>query len=130
MHTPCPNASLSKAHGWGLHTIQKQQSVASTIIIFDIVKEELNTIQPHAPLIFNALPFLMAVYKQHKQSYQGVTNAFEIVYMNIAILVTLAIIETLEAFKSWVKKTINNYQSFFQCESLVYWIINSILQVT
>jgi hypothetical protein len=80
--------------------------------VFDIVKMELSQLLPEAQPSYNALPFLMASYKQHKQTYRWLTNAFHTIYTNIASLVTVATLIVLDSFKVWAKKLDAGYRSF------------------
>ena len=38
--------------------------------------------------------------------------------------------EVLESFKGWAKKIVAGYRNFLQCDTSVFWIIDSVLQVT
>jgi hypothetical protein len=85
---------------------------------------------PEAPPLHNALPFLMASYKQHKSSYRWLTNATQTVYTNIASLLTITTMTELESFKIWAKKTDARYCSFLQTNTSSFWIIDSVMDVT
>lgn len=98
--------------------------------ILDEVKTELLQILPEAPPAFNALPFLMASFKQHKQKYRWLTNAFQTIFTQIAKLITVASMTILESFKSWARDTIEGYRNILRCNTSIFWIVDSILQVT
>ena len=72
--------------------------------IFDSVKAKLLSLLPESPPVFTALPFLMALFKQHKQKYRWVTNAHNTIYTNVASLLIVATMQILESFKGWAKK--------------------------
>lgn len=98
--------------------------------IFDSIRAEILEILPESPIAYNALPFLMATFKQHKAKYRWLTNAFQTVYSNIAKLLTIATMEVLEPFKIWAKRTIDGYANFLKVKTSIYWIIDSVMQVT
>ena len=98
--------------------------------ILDSVKEKLTLLILEIPHSFNALPFLMANYKQHKQKYRWLTNAFQTIFSHSASLLTIATMEVLEKFKVWCKKTKDGYSNFLQVNTSLYWIVDSALQVT
>lgn len=98
--------------------------------VFDKVKSEILTLLPEVPPPFNSLPFLMATFKVHKQSYRWLTNAFRTIYSNIAVLLTLTTVQILEMVKQWAKKKRDSYRSFLQIDTSLFWIIDSILQFT
>lgn len=96
--------------------------------VLDSVQEELRIFLPESPPPFNALPFLMATFKVHKQSYRWLTNAFRTTYSNIAVLLTLTTVQILEMLKAWALKKRNAYRNFLRVETSLFWIIDSILQ--
>lgn len=98
--------------------------------IFDTIRAEILEILPESPIAFNALPFLMATFKQHKAKYRWLTNAFQTVYSNLAKLLTIATMAVLEPFKIWAKRTIDGYANFLKVKTSIYWIIDSVMQVT
>jgi hypothetical protein len=98
--------------------------------ILETIKSDLLVILPECSQLFNALPFIMATYKLHKQKCQWLTNVFQTIYSNIASLLTLAIIEVLEMFKIWCKKTRDGYNRFLSTQTSLFWSVDSILQVT
>jgi hypothetical protein len=98
--------------------------------IFDTVKLELIQLLPEAQPSYNALPFLMASYKQHKHTYRWLTNAAHTVYTNIASLLTVATLTVFDSFKKWAKKTDTGYQSFLQVNTSSFWVIDSVMDVT
>lgn len=98
--------------------------------VLDAVLEDLRIILPEIPPPFNSLPFLMATFKVHKQSYRWLTNAFRTVYSNIAVLLTLTTVQILEKIKAWCLKKREAYRNFLRVETSIFWIIDSILQFT
>jgi hypothetical protein len=100
------------------------------IAVFDSVKTKLATIFLEITPTYQALPFLMATFKQHKGKYRWLTNAFRTVYTNIAALLTVATLAVLEAFKTWAQKTTDGYRNFLRINTSIFWIVDSSLQVT
>lgn len=98
--------------------------------VFDSVNGDIMRILPEAPPAYNSLPFLMATYKQHKQKYRWLTNAFRTVYSNIATLITLATMAVLDHFRVWAKKTVTGYNRFLKIDTSILWMVDSILHVT
>lgn len=98
--------------------------------VFDTVKDDLVRLLPEAPPKHNALPFLMASYKQHKLKYRWLTNAFHTVYTSIASLLTIATMQVLETFRTWARKTVAGYRSFLKTNTSIFWMVDSVLQVT
>lgn len=80
--------------------------------------------------MFNKLPFLMATFKQHKLKYRWLTNAFQTIYSNIASLLTVATMEVLEMIRVWAQKTVAGYRAFLKTDTSIFWMIDSVLQVT
>jgi hypothetical protein len=98
--------------------------------ILDSVKEQLLILLPECPPIYNALPYLMATYKLHKTNYRWLTNAYQTVFSNIAILFTLTSNILLESIKIWARSTEKGLKNFLQVETSFYWIIDSVLDAT
>jgi hypothetical protein len=80
------------------------------IAVFDNVMHEVTELLPEAPPLFKALPYLMATYKLHKKKYRWLTNAFQTVYTNIALMLTVSTVQILESFKSWAKCMNDGYR--------------------
>ena len=74
-------------------------SLPSTILTS--LSSDLMDLLPEFPPQFQALPYLMTTFKQHKNKYRWLTNAFQTVFSNIAVLLTLTSKPILEAFKTW-----------------------------
>ena len=98
--------------------------------VLEVVRNELIQLLPEAPPVHIALPFLMASYKQHKLKYRWLTNAFHTIYTNIASILTIATMEVLEAFRTWARKTVSGYRNFLGIDTSIFWMVDSILQVT
>ena len=98
--------------------------------IFDTVKRQLMTLVPECPPCYNALPYLMATYKLHKTKYRWITNAYQTVFSNLAILLTLTSNVILDSIKSWAHSTEKGYQNFMQVKTSLYWIIDSVMDAT
>lgn len=112
--SPCKNHDV-----WDLQTS-----------IFDTVKGQLIVLVPECPPIFNALPYLMAMYKLHKAKYRWITNAYQTVFSNLAILLTLTSNVILDTIKCWAQVTEKGYKNFMQVQTSLYWIIDSVMDAT
>ena len=97
--------------------------------VLDSVRDELSIILPESPPVYSELPFLMAVFKQHKLKYRWLTNAHNTIYSNVASLLTSLTMVILESFKGWARKRTSSYRSFLGCDTSIFWIVYSILQV-
>ena len=95
-----------------------------------MTKLQLIELLPECLPIFNALPYLIASYKLHKTNYRWLTNAFQTVFSNLAILLTLTSIEILESIKLWAKVTERGIKNFLHIDTSLYWIIDSIMDAT
>lgn len=97
--------------------------------ILDKVNDDLKDILPEIATPFQALPYLMATFKQHKMKYRWLTNAYETVYSGIAHLITIASMLVLEAVKSWSAEMSTCYRNFLQVDTSLYWLVNSAIEV-
>jgi hypothetical protein len=98
--------------------------------ILDQVLEELKEILPESPPPYQALPYLMATYKQHRAKYCWLTNAYCTIFSNIALLLTICSKLVLESFKGWAHSKVKSYKTFLQVDTSLYWIIDSIIDKT
>jgi hypothetical protein len=98
--------------------------------VLDQVSEEVERILPKSPPPYQALPYLMATYKQHKSKYRWLTNAYCTVFSNIAPLLTITSKTILELFKEWARSKVHTYKTFLNVETSLYWIIDSIIDTT
>jgi hypothetical protein len=112
--TPCKDNSL-----WTL-----------SYTILDQVSEELKQVLPESPPPYQALPYLMATYKQHKTKYRWLTNAYCTVFSNIALLLTIASKLVLHSFKGWASSKLKDYKTFLQVNTSFFWIVDSIIDTT
>ena len=108
---PCKNGSI-----WSLPTT-----------ILDQTSFDLRRILPEFMPQFQTLPYLMATYKQHKGKYRWLTNAFQTVFSNIALLLTISSKLMLESFKTWAHTRVDDYRRFLGVKTSIYWIIDSII---
>jgi hypothetical protein len=69
--------------------------------ILDQVSTDLKNILPKFLPTFQALPYLMATFKQHKNKYRWLTNAFHMVFSSIATVLTITSKLLLESVKAW-----------------------------
>jgi hypothetical protein len=112
--TPCKDLTL-----WSLPTS-----------ILDLAKLQLTRLLLECLPIFNALPCLMASYKLHKNKYKWLTNAFQTVFSNLAILLTLTSTVILESIKLWARSIERRIKNFLHVDTSLYWIIDSIMDAT
>ena len=98
--------------------------------ILDMTKLQLIKLLPECLPIFNALPYLIASYKLHKTKYKWLTNAFQTVFSNLAILLILTSTEILESIKLWAKVTERGIKNFLHIDTSLYWIIDSMMDAT
>jgi hypothetical protein len=63
------------------------------------IQADLRNILPELKISHQALPYLMATYKQHKNKYRWITNAFQTCYSGIAHLITICNMLILESIK-------------------------------
>jgi len=93
--------------------------------ILDQTATEISDLVPQLSIPYVALPYLMATYKQHKNKYRWLTNAFNTIYSNIAHLLTIATMQILEQLKNWAEVTMTGYTRFLRCKTSIFWMINS-----
>jgi hypothetical protein len=98
--------------------------------ILDQVSQDLMKILPESPPPYQALPYLMATFKQHKGKYRWLINAYCTVFSNIAVLLTISSKLLLDTFKQWAQSKEKGYKTFFQVNTSLYWIIDSIIDTT
>lgn len=98
--------------------------------ILDMVLAELHNILPDCPPPCEALPYLMATFKQHKNKYRWLTNAHCTVFTNIAVLLTITSKVILDAFKSWARLTEEGYERFLNVKTNLFWLVDSIIDTT
>jgi hypothetical protein len=98
--------------------------------ILDKVSHNSSQMLPECFLPFQFVPYLMAIYIKYKAKYKWETNAHNIVFSNIAVLLTITSKVILESVKTWAQFKVINYKNFLQVITRVYWIINSIIDVT
>jgi hypothetical protein len=81
------------------------------------LENEISGLVPKLVISHKALPYLMATYKQHKNKYRWLTNAFHILYSNLAHLLTISTMTVLEYVKEWATKTVHGYSNFLRCDT-------------
>ena len=94
------------------------------------IQVDLRNILPEIKIAHQALPYLMATYKQHKNKYRWITNAFQTCYSGIAHLITICNMLILESIKEWAAQTTRGYKNFLQADTSLFWIVNSAIDVT
>ena len=98
--------------------------------ILDKVFHDLSKLLPECLPPYQALPYLMATYKQHKAKYRWLTNAHNTVFSNIALLLTITSNLILESVKIWAHTKVSNYENFLQVDTSIFWLVNSIIDTT
>ena len=72
----------------------------------------------------------MATFKQHKGKYRWLTNAFQTMFSNIALLLTITSKVILDSLKSWACLKNQSYKNFLQVNTSTLWIVDSIIDTT
>ena len=98
--------------------------------ILDQVSKGLKGILPKCSPPYQSLSHLMATYKQHKDKYRWLTDAFYTVFSNIALLLTITSKKILESFKEWACFIITTYKTFLKVDISVFLIMDSIIDTT
>jgi hypothetical protein len=88
--------------------------------ILDQGSMKLRNILPKFLPPYQALPYLMATFKQHKRKYRWFTNAFHIVFTNIALLLTITSKVILDSLKTWASLKIQSYKIFLQVDTNIF----------
>ena len=99
-------------------------------VVTNKIKTELTNLIPELPIGELELPYIMAIYKFHKQKYTWISNAFGSIYVNVATFLTLSTMALLEEVKEWANTTTKGYKNFLGVETSIYWIIDSITDFT
>jgi hypothetical protein len=81
--------------------------------ILDKISHDLSQLLPECLPPFQALPYLMATFKQHKAKYRWLTNAHNTVFSNIVLLLTITSNVILESVKTWVHTKVFFFFFFF-----------------
>ena len=76
------------------------------------VKMKLYFLLPELPTHDEELPYIMATYKVHKKKYRWISNAFRIMYVNIATLLTVSTMALLDEVNEWATNTVKRYRNF------------------
>jgi hypothetical protein len=100
------------------------------VSILEKVSCDLSHLLPEYLSPFQALPYLMATFKQHKAKYRWLTNAHNTVFSNIALLLTITSKVILESVKMWAHTKVIKYRNFLQADTSLFWIVNSIIDTT
>jgi hypothetical protein len=98
--------------------------------VLDQVSSDLKDILPEFLPPYQALPYLMATYKQHKNKYRCLINAFYTVFSNIATLLTITSKVLLESVKAWALSKTQSYKSFLKVDTSIFWLVDSIIETT
>jgi len=101
--------------------------ILPSMILTQLTKE-IKTLVPYMQISFQALPYLMATYKMHKNKYRWLTNAFQTIYSNLAHLLTITTMAVLDMVKTWSNSTVQGYRHFLKCQTSIFWMINSSIE--
>lgn len=91
---------------------------------------ELTTLLPELPIYEETFSYIMTIYKVHENKYRWISNAFGILYVNIATLLTVSTIILLDEVNEWTNNTVKGYRNFLGIDTSIYWIIYSITDFT
>lgn len=93
------------------------------------VTSDISALVPQLKISSQALPYLMSTFKMHKGTYRWLTNAFRTVYSNVAHMLTIATMVVLDLVKDWAKTTEQGYRNFLRCQTSMFWLVNSSIEV-
>jgi hypothetical protein len=91
--------------------------------IANLIAIKLETILLEMPMMFTSLPFIMPIYKLHKNSYRWLTNAHGSIFTLTTHVVIYAFMKLMILFKEWSKIRIYGYQRFFNIKTSMFWIV-------
>ena len=95
--------------------------------ILDQMSVDLRNILPEFLPPYQALPYLMATFKLHKGKYRWLTSAFQTVFSNIALLLTITSKVILDSLKTWACLKNQSYKNFLQVDTSIFWIVDSVI---
>lgn len=102
--------------------------ILPSVILRDVTSEIVSLV-PQLKVSSQALPYLMCTFKMHKGTYRWLTNAFRTVFSNVAHMLTIATMALLEHVKEWAKATEQGYRNFLRCQTSIFWLVNSSVEV-
>jgi hypothetical protein len=97
--------------------------------MLDKITADLSNIVPELEISHQALPYLMATYKQHKNKYRWITNAFQTVFSSLGHLITIATMLILDSVQEWAAEKAATYATFLKVHTSLYWLVNSAIEV-
>ena len=97
--------------------------------ILDQVFVDLRNILPEFLPPYQALSYLMATFKQHKGKYRWLTNTFQTVLSNIALLLTITSKVILDSLNTWACLKNQSYRNFLQIGISIFWIVDSVIDI-
>ena len=95
----------------------------------DEVFEEICSLLPELPIQSAKLPYLMGIFKQHKNTYRWLTNAHLSVYSTIAQFITRALMGIVPVLKQWSAKRVQSYNALLGTTTKNFWLIDSIIDL-
>ena len=78
---------------------------------------------------YEALPYIMATYKQHKQKYGWLTNAAHTAYSEIAHVITISNSLILDSVQQWAVQKAKQFATFLGAKTSLFWLVNSAIEV-
>ena len=94
------------------------------------ISTDLKDIISELGISSEALPYIMATYKLHKQKYRWLTNAANTIYSAIAHLITLANTLILESVQIWASEKEKHCESFLRAKASLFWLVFSAIEVS
>ena len=91
--------------------------------------EEICLLLHEIPLHIAQLPYLMGMFKQHKNTYRWLTNAHNSVFSTIAQFITVALKGIIPTLKQWFSKRTRTYSSLMGTETSNFWVIDSVMDL-
>lgn len=91
--------------------------------------EIICSLLPEIPLHIARLPYLMGTFKQHKNTYRWLTNAYNSVFSTMAQFITTALVGILPALKQWFARRMQSYSSLMRTMTKNFWIIDSAIEL-
>lgn len=92
--------------------------------------EQICLLLPEIPLRIARLPYLMGIFKQHKNTYRWLTNAHNSIFSNFAQVITIALKGIIPILKRWFSKRTQTYSALMRTETSNYWVIDSVIDLT
>jgi hypothetical protein len=95
----------------------------------EMVFEEICSLLPEIPLQSARLPYLMGIFKQHKNTYRWLTNAHNSVFSTIAQFITTTLMGIVPILKQIFAKRAQSYRALLGTTTMDFWIIDSTIDL-